>query len=212
MPDRLNPESLSTGNEPDDSGQLRHLTRSPHPYHHLNSELPHAAHRLAYRAESSLEPTQTSSAARSDNSTEPPSPFPSFTKESTPASDSGTEADDEHFLKGLPAPKVRLHKGLRHHGDGASGTSSPMYSPSVVEDDFSQHHAAGEAAEDKATTFWDERNMRRVKELVRRTTELLIVGGLFAIVQSHSAVKPIFKAWSRGMYRSVPVFAPRSKC
>ncbi|KAH6686392.1 dolichol kinase [Plectosphaerella plurivora] len=196
MPDRLNPESLSTGNEPEDSSQLRHLTRSPHPYHHLNSELPHPAHRVPYRAESSLETTQPSSGARSEDSTEPSSPFPSFTKESTPASDSGTEADDEHFLKGLPAPKIRLHKGLRHHGDGASGTSSPMYSPSVVDEDYSQHHGEGEAAEEKES-FWDERNTRRAKEIARRTTELIIVGGLFAIVQSHPAVKPIFKAWSK---------------
>ncbi|KAH7362636.1 dolichol kinase [Plectosphaerella cucumerina] len=196
MPDRLNLESLSTGNEPEDGSQLRHLTRSPHPYHHLNSELPHAAHRVPYRAESSLETTQPSSGARSEDSTDPSPSFPSFTKESTPASDSGTEADDEHFLKGLPAPKVRLHKGLRHHGDGASGTSSPMYSPSVVDEDYSQHHAEALAAEEKKN-LWDERNTRRAKELARRTTELIIVGGLFIIVQSHPDVKPIFKAWSK---------------
>lgn len=196
MPDRLQPESLSAGNDPDD-GELRHLTRSPHPYHHLRSDIPHAAHRLADRADPSSAPTPASVAGSGD-STEPLSPFPSFTKESTPASDSGTEADDEHFLLGLPAPKPRLHKGLRSRNEFTSGTSSPMYSPSIGEEDCSYAKSSDGDSTRGKTDFWDERNIRRYKEFVRRTSEFCLVGGLFAIVQSKPTVKPIFMAWERG--------------
>ena len=98
---------------------LRLLSRSPHPYHHNNADLRHPAHRIA-----SLSPTH--------GPNHPPlllpqkaSPASAFGKDSTPASDSGTEADDEHFLKGLPAPRSKPRKGLRGMNEVLSGVSTP---------------------------------------------------------------------------------------
>ncbi|EPE09466.1 dolichol kinase [Ophiostoma piceae UAMH 11346] len=106
-----------------EADHLRILSRSPHPYHHNNADLPHPAHRIA-----SLSPTR--------DPHHPPlllpqkaSPPAAFGKDSTPASDSGTEADDEHFLKGLPAPRSKPRKGLRGMNEVLSGVSTPLLSP-----------------------------------------------------------------------------------
>ena len=55
-----------------------------------------------------------------------PAASEAFGRDSVPGSDSGTEADDEHFLKGLPAPRSKLHKGLRGMNEVLSGVSTPL--------------------------------------------------------------------------------------
>ncbi|KAL2760678.1 hypothetical protein ACRALDRAFT_1046169 [Sodiomyces alcalophilus JCM 7366] len=209
MPSHLSPESVSDpGPEADEAGQLRSLNRSPHPYHHLNRDLAHAAHRLSlYRSAStpsaaSTSPTATfdstetdtaTTAPKSDGSGEIRSSFPSFAKESTPPSDSGTEADDEHFLKGLPAPKARLHKGLRGRNEVLSGTSSPTHPPSPLEPGSSLREDGRWEFRD---SFWEKHNYRRFKELMRRILEFAIVATLFVILQSNHTVKTIVRAWT----------------
>ncbi|KAL9948887.1 hypothetical protein ACHAQF_002934 [Verticillium nonalfalfae] len=190
-PDRLKPESLAPRDDANDIDELRALNRTPHPYHHLSAELPHAAHRFAFPATSGAGPTSAPSPARSDDSSEPPSPFPSFTKESTPLSDSGTEADDEHFLKGLPAPRIPSHKGLRGRNELISGTSSPLPSPAYF-GDRSSHGKLGEGQEkpEKELNFWEDRNYRRTKELIRRTLEFIISGVLFGILWTNDTNFP----------------------
>ncbi|KAM0335665.1 hypothetical protein ACHAQA_000714 [Verticillium albo-atrum] len=197
-PDRLKPESLAAGDDANDVDELRALNRTPHPYHHLSTELPHAADRFAYPASSATGPTSAPSPARSEDSSEPSSPFPSFTKDSTPLSDSGTEADDEHFLKGLPAPRIQSHKGLRGRNELLSGTSSPLPSPAYFED-RSTHGKLGEGTPEKDINFWEDRNFRRTKEFIRRTLEFIISGMLFAILWTNDTVRPIMTQWSQGM-------------
>lgn len=192
MPEHLDPNALF-GHDTEDNDEIRALSRSPHPYHHLNTELPHPAHRIVYRSSNATSsPPKTSSA----ESSRTPSPFPSFTKDSSQGSDSGTEADDEHFLKGLPAPRVRLHKGLRGRNEVISGTSTPLLSP--------ENHDDGDAIQqlkqkEQKLRFWEDRNYRRTKELIRRVSEFIIVGSLFAVVRSNPNVTPIASAWSRGL-------------
>ncbi|KAM0276464.1 hypothetical protein ACHAQH_006729 [Verticillium albo-atrum] len=192
-PDHLKPESLAPGDDANDVDELRALNRTPHPYHHLSAELPHAAHRFVYPDTS---PTSAPSPARSEDSSEPSSPFPSFTKESTPLSDSGTEADDEHFLKGLPAPRIQSHKGLRGRNELISGTSSPLPSPAYFED-LSSHGKLGEGKFDTEISFWEDRNYRRTKEFIRRTLEFIIAGMLFGILWTNDTVRPILTQWSQ---------------
>ncbi|KAF6826461.1 phosphatidate cytidylyltransferase [Colletotrichum plurivorum] len=192
MPEHLDPNALF-GHDTEDNDEIRTLSRSPHPYHHLNTELPHPAHRIVYR---SSNPTSTPPKTSSADSSRTPSPFPSFTKDSSQGSDSGTEADDEHFLKGLPAPRVRLHKGLRGRNEVLSGTSTPLLSPDNQED--------GDAVQqlkqkEQRLRFWEDRNYRRTKELIRRVSEFIIVGSLFAVVRSNSNVTPVVSAWSRDL-------------
>ncbi|TQN75335.1 Dolichol kinase sec59 [Colletotrichum shisoi] len=191
MPEHLDPNALC-GHDTEENDEIRTLSRSPHPYHHLNTELPHPAHRLVYRpANATPTPPRTSSA----DSSRTPSPFPSFTKDSSQGSDSGTEADDEHFLKGLPAPKVRLHKGLRGRNEVLSGASTPLFSPDQEEAALQRRKEKEDRKE--ARRFLNDRNYRRTKELIRRVSEFVIVGSLFAVVRSNPTVRPIFSAWSR---------------
>ncbi|GKT58544.1 phosphatidate cytidylyltransferase [Colletotrichum tofieldiae] len=191
MPEHLDPNALF-GHDTEENDEIRTLSRSPHPYHHLNTELPHPAHRVAYRPSNATPtPPRTSSA----DSSRTPSPFPSFAKDSSQGSDSGTEADDEHFLKGLPAPKVRLHKGLRGRNEVLSGASTPLFSPDQEEDALQRQKEKEDRKE--ARRFSNDRNYRRTKELIRRVSEFVIVGSLFAVVRSNATVKPIFSAWSQ---------------
>src|SRR3569833_4314385 len=100
-PDRPAPPTIDHAREEADG--LRLLSRSPHPYHRQNFELLHPADRLSA-------PASSAAAHRPANHAAPapyPHPLAAFTTESTPKSDSGTEADDEHFLKGLPAPRAK---------------------------------------------------------------------------------------------------------
>lgn len=216
MPKHLNPDSArdpvpgAASESEGDHRQLRSLSRSPHPYHHLNADIPHAAHRLVYRTPSApaaiAAPAPATTAPKSDDSSEPSSPFPTFTKESTPASESGTEADDEHFLKGLPAPKARLHKGLRGRNEHLSGTSTPTYSSAVLEQDEPRPDHADQGpkgAQGSNTMFWEDRNFRRTKELIRRALEFVITAALLAIVSLNQAARPVFAAWSLGIVPAV---------
>ncbi|KAF4837704.1 Dolichol kinase sec59 [Colletotrichum tropicale] len=192
MPEHLAPNALF-GHDTEDKDELRTLSRSPHPYHHLNTELPHPAHRIVYRPSN---PTSTPPKDSSAESSRTPSPFPSFTKDSSQGSDSGTEADDEHFLKGLPAPKVRLHKGLRGRNEIISGASTPLFSPENQEDDDAAKRHTQRA---EKLRFWEDRNYRRTKELIRRVSEFIIVGSLFAVVRANPKVTPILSAWSQDL-------------
>ncbi|KAI1823148.1 hypothetical protein F4861DRAFT_511558 [Xylaria intraflava] len=122
---------------------------------------------------------------------------------SAPPTDSGTEADDEHFLKGLPAPR-RLHKGLHGRQDDSSGASTPFYAfptiryeegkplPFSARKDTPWNHPsiADRAAVDK----W---RRKRARELIRRLTELSIISALSLFVCMNAQVRPILHMSSR---------------
>ncbi|KAK0635217.1 hypothetical protein B0T17DRAFT_483336 [Bombardia bombarda] len=180
------PPSSNPDDHPDDD--LRHLlSRSPHPYHRQSFELLEPSDRLINRATATIQTT-----AR-----RPPSPS-AFAKDSTPASDSGTEADDEHFLKGLPAPKARLHKGLRGKNEFLSGSSTPLLSPVLLEDEGGRRTVSnlshGSFERDKRSAA---ERVRRRKELVRRGAEVLLLVCQGAMLASNRQVQPFIRFYRK---------------
>ncbi|KAH7032783.1 uncharacterized protein B0I36DRAFT_320030 [Microdochium trichocladiopsis] len=176
-----------------DHDQLRILSRSPHPYHRYNSEL--------------LEPAQAFPASKSRSGTlRPRTGYPYESHDASLSSASGTEADDEHFLKGLPAPK-RHHKGVRGLNEVSSGTSSPAPSPAIVKDDvqkfvFSSRRGTPKGHAQQAATV----DTRRRKEVARRFLEIVILGGLCLAVQSNTQVRRVLRSWKYELYAGLGIY------
>ncbi|KAK1829682.1 hypothetical protein QBC39DRAFT_262654 [Podospora conica] len=179
MSEHLRPPDpkLPTSDADEDGEQLRILNRSPHPYHRQSCDLLEPSERLL---------AGTSATATGFEGADPQSYIsrpPFFHKDSTPGSESGTEADDEHFLKGLPAPKARLHKGLRGRNEVLSGSSTPFLSPALLEEEGRKsplNLSQGSFECDKRGAA--DRSRRR-KEVIRRSAEVLLLlcqGGLVA--------------------------------
>ncbi|KAI1076325.1 hypothetical protein F5B20DRAFT_333275 [Whalleya microplaca] len=179
------PEHLEPSDPPHERDALSLLSRSPHPYHRQNFELLHP----------------------SDSFTSKPFPlpFPSASREPTTSSDSGTEADDEHFLKGLPAPR-RLHKGLRGRNEVLSGTSTPIPSPALLEEEGRKlsFTSKTEAPLGKELRSPADR-LRRRKEAIRRLSELLIISFLGALVYTNPRVQPVLHSWNREFFAGAGV-------
>lgn len=112
-------------------------------------------------------------------------------------SESGTEADDEGytFVKALPPPPLRPHKGLRESGL-AHGSISPLLTPTQIDDegrtfikgyftDFTKKPHRGDASSTRedAQAARQRYFKRRRNELLRRTTEVLLLTaiGLLAV-------------------------------
>ncbi|UNI18732.1 dolichol kinase [Purpureocillium takamizusanense] len=190
MPDNLVAEPSTAPNLDDDHDSLRVLNRSPHPYHHQSAELPHPSERFVLY--------QETTAHRNGGALLSPTRFPALSNESSPASESGTEADDEHFLKGLPAPKAKLHKGLRGRNEVVSGASTPIPSPAILEKDETKALSRALAKEERAKRrALDLR--RRNKVWVRRATEAGIVVTLGCMVASNPLVAPLVHVWCQDL-------------
>ncbi|KAI1336201.1 hypothetical protein F5Y15DRAFT_395610 [Xylariaceae sp. FL0016] len=176
MPEQhLDPSAAAcTGATNLDQDGLRLLSRSPHPYHRQNFEL--------------LDPT--------DAYTTRSSTYPTPSRDRTPSSDSGTEADDEHFLKGLPAPR-RLHKGIRGLNEVVSGSSTPLLSPAALDEDGRN---SAYISRKELVPFKQARpsadKLKRRREIIRRLTELLIIVSLGVLVRSNPFVQPVLRRWS----------------
>ena len=145
-----------------------HLSRSPHPYR---------------RRSESLDKDQDKD-ARTRSST----PDGISRSDST---ESGTEADDERgpILRGLPAPPLRSHKGLRGSTPiGLSPAISPLPSPPATLQDTIQetigYFATGREQKCATDEVSEERLSREVYirrkkgEIVRRITETVLLGAL----------------------------------
>lgn len=198
MPKNLRPPGAASDSPSDGSNirerehendALRLLSRTPQPYHHQNSD------------KFALSPSSSTSYAQhdGDGSVQSPTAFPDISREQTPSSCSGTEADDEHFLKGLPAPRQRLHKGLRGRNEVLSGTSTPIPSPAILEEEgrgIPPNLKKG--APGKGLRVGVDGLRRRRKEIIRRLFELVIVGSIGVIVQANTDVKPILRKWNKG--------------
>lgn len=192
MPDHLSPKLNSSSSsltplDAEEHARLRTLNRTPKPYHHLSPELPYASDRFTLR-----DSKTTPQYDEDDQHHTPP-----YLKDSSPASESGTEADDEHFLKGLPAPKVKSHKGLRGQEDAVSGATTPLPSPRPFDKDGADYLKARpprQAPERRAPL----EILRRNKNLVQRATEGGIVAALGLMVRANDQVKPLMGDWGRG--------------
>ena len=177
--------SPANGLTPDHGDHLRLLSRSPHPYHRQKRDLLSPSARLS--------PTANGPAASRV-----------FTKESSPTSDSGTEADDEHFLKGLPAPKARLHKGLRGKDEALSGSSTPLMAPEVLDERNSGiPPAPKQNAFDKDRRGRGDRNRRR-REVIRRSTETLLLASMGGIICFSPDVRLVVRLWRKGLLTTYP--------
>jgi len=201
------PEHLQLSHPPSHAQTLREgagrrLSRSPHPYHRQQSELPYASERFIANTRS-LRPTSNTDHEDQENRR----PLSQGYKE-VMDSESGTEADDEHFLKGLPAPKLRPHKGLRGTDGSLSSSPSPLMSPAIFGEDqrrisgILRNTSAAIAAldEEDARKLAAKIQKKRVAEIVRRSTEagiLLFVGGLLCL---NSGVRELLWIWKRGEY------------
>ncbi|RDW68410.1 hypothetical protein BP5796_09067 [Coleophoma crateriformis] len=172
------------------------LTRTPHPYHRQYFELPYASDRLSSSApaQSPLRSTQSTDDEAQDSVRSWSDRY-----RGSGNSDSGTEADDEHFLKGLPAPKPRPHKGLRV-ADGLSGTPSPVLSPAILEEyklQGSRRSGTLQLSEAELRQAVERLRMKRKTEVVRRLMEtalLVFVGGIFCL---NSRIRDLLWMWRK---------------
>ncbi|KAI0454532.1 hypothetical protein F5B21DRAFT_474984 [Xylaria acuta] len=180
MPDQLGPSTTAcedVSTRPDHASLKRLLSRSPHPYHRQTEELLEPSSSLAIR-------------------------------QSPPPTDSGTEADDEHFLKGLPAPR-RLHKGLRGRNEASSGASTPFltHTPLLDEEGRRSSGAKDTSWNQASCSAVDKWRRKRVKEVVRRSIELLLIGILGLSVYANAQVRPILQRSSRELRHAIATVA-----
>jgi dolichol kinase len=142
----------------DTSAQRAPLERSPHPYSRRSNTLQqHGPNKL------------TPPASQNATSTE-----------------SGTEADDEKgtILRGLPAPPIRTHKGLRGSTPrGLSPAVSPLPTPPATRNvSFAELARAGDAKDALAEQRKQEAYRQRKKaEVVRRVTETILLAVIVSL-------------------------------
>ena len=171
-------------------GQAQRLSRSPHPYHKYHSAL--LRHDDDLTPQLSDHPTLPSASPQKPNKLHAEETYfdadhRKRRKFSHPSSDSGTEADNEKggFLLGLPAPPIRLRKGLK--GANSSGNASPLLTPSYLDEEsrrLAPKVQSGRRASLQSHTYTDEETAklrekftrRRRAELIRRTTETILIG------------------------------------
>jgi hypothetical protein len=190
----------------------RALSRSPHPYHRQRAEVPHATLRPRATFPTSPSPLRSTQNTDDELSGEGQEFYLRDPRSArSTESDSGTEADDEHFLKGLPAPKWRPHKGLRG-GDGIfSGSPSPLVSPAILNEergktsDYLKEDATSplHAAEDLQKATEKFRRKRRT-ELGRRFTEVGLLVAVGAIVVCSRDVVAEVRSRKKGAYNYFP--------
>lgn len=205
MPEKLKPAPLQQSHAQslrDDA--LRRLSRSPHPYFRQKFELTHGTEGLLPTTPPTQPqlPSQRPEGEDEQNGSRPQS---RGYREST-NSDSGTEADDEHFLKGLPAPKLRPHKGLRGVEGSLSSSPSPLLSPAILDEDAAKVRSYLRRA---SAIILDEGEVRKAAEklrhkrrleILRRATEgaiLLLVGSILCFDLD---VRRLLRLWRRGMF------------
>ncbi|CAG8958283.1 hypothetical protein HYFRA_00000638 [Hymenoscyphus fraxineus] len=166
---------------------LRRLSRSPHPYHRQRFELPHASEKIGGYAPARKLPLASRQNTDDDDDDNQERTRLSARRYHDPTpSDSGTEADDEHFLKGLPAPRLKPHKGLRGSDGTFSGSPSPLPSPAFQDGDifrrlgYARVNSLAEKSEDTRKVTDKFRRKRKV-EIIRRISETAILGAVGGI-------------------------------
>ena len=120
-------------------------------------------------------------------------------KFSSSPSDSGTEADDERgrsSLLGLPAPPIRPRKGLK--GLNGSGAESPLLTPSYLDAESRRLDSKvpkkrrgslqSQSCTDEETTKLRQKfNQKRRAELIRRISEIVLMGAIGFITCSRDS-------------------------
>ncbi|KAF9730482.1 phosphatidate cytidylyltransferase [Paraphaeosphaeria minitans] len=188
------PESQLEAPTTSDTEALELFRRSPHPYHRHQHEL---------RTSQPSSQSSNNDLSRTTRPTSQGTPSEEDEKKrrrvSQSPSESGTEADDEGygFVKALPAPPLRPHKGLRDaRGSGLEGDATPSLTPSQVDEEglklsmrYFQPRKEGSRTgepsptDDEAKATRQKYLKRRRNEVFRRTTETALLGviGILAV-------------------------------
>jgi len=183
----------------------RALSRSPHPYHRQRAEVPHATLRPRATFPTGLSPLCSRQNTDDELSGEGQENYlKGLRSVRSTESDSGTEADDEHFLKGLPAPKWRPHKGLRGGDATFSGSPSPLVSPEILNEergrvsDYLKKDATASRTQEESRKAAEKFRWRRKTEFGRRFTEVTLLNLVGAIVVFGRDVALEVKTWKKG--------------
>lgn len=181
---------------------LRHLSRSPHPYHRQHFEIPYASERII--APGRLASLPGLSGHHGGNEREGSPKYQSDRYREPINSDSGTEADDEHFLKRLPAPRRRPHKGLREDEGRLSGASTPAILdeelPKSV-DNLQRTNSSSLPIDElvDGRTAAKLRQKRRL-EVARRATEAALLVFVGSVLTCNPSIKRVIQIWSQGEF------------
>jgi dolichol kinase len=202
------PDSPADALAPADT-EHEQFRRSPHPYlRHKDQIRKHSPDRTPTVPPQSSSPPRTSDHTISDEDGRKRRK----TASQSP-SESGTEADDEGYgiIKALPAPPLRLHKGLRE--SGIEGATSPLLTPTQIDDEgrklsegyFSgskRSKPRGDASHtDEETRAAKQKYLqRRRNELVRRTTETALLAGIGVLAVRGSGCWGKLLGWHRGQF------------
>ncbi|CBX90153.1 similar to phosphatidate cytidylyltransferase [Plenodomus lingam JN3] len=181
---RVPPEPHSAAPTYVELEDLELFRRSPHPYLRHKDEI------WMDTPDSSQPPSQTPQSSPlhpSEHMTSEEEGRKRRTSASQSPSESGSEADDEGYnlVKALPAPPLRLHKGLRDpQGPEAEGSATPLLTPTQIDDQgrkLSEEYfengktglRSGKASfmDEEARVARQKYRKRRRMELIRRTTE-----------------------------------------
>lgn len=183
------PNEGATGfnKHPKEGDNLLLLSRQPHPYHQQTHEL--------------FEPVfarRSSERNHQDITNDHLSPAPAYSKDSNPVNESGTEADDETYVKRLPSSKTKLHKGLRGRNEVPSGPGTPLLTPAMDGGAFD-----GIAFQEKVRLREEYKrhiltSRKRNRELGRRGAEVAILGSLAWLVFRKSTAAPTAAVWKNG--------------
>lgn len=183
------------------------LSRSPHPYHQRYSGGQQNEGRLS--EPDSIQVTASPPEKERDEA----SYFDTKHKRGrswSSTSDSGTEADDESgsggMLRGLPAPPLRLRKGIKD--SRVLGTCSPLLTPSYLDEPGHRfpYNQIPKRPEDQQSLLSDDEESvkirgkftrRRRAELLRRITETLVLGSVGCIAWTRLS-ESSFRVWKRG--------------
>lgn len=188
------PKSSNNGNSRSSSQDIHNqsnltLSRAPQPYHRRGGSL------------SVTKPQSTDHGSEKSSPTANTPPPPSRSE----SSESGTEADDEKgpFLKGLPAPPLRVHKGLRGTSPARlTPIPSPLSTPpAYVQAEGYEYFKVGRKVGKVSQHVADQDaeyeiyKRRKRKEIVRRCTELSLLWSVGALVWTSSGGSRAFVDW-----------------
>ncbi|KAI9783993.1 MAG: hypothetical protein M1839_002938 [Geoglossum umbratile] len=187
---------------------LRQLSRSPHPYRRR-------------KVEPRWLGQPDSGGNHIDVAILTPSPYPSdqgsedeatrghhdqaLRRDYRSLSDSGTEADDESytFLKGLPAPPVRLRKGLRDAGEeGVERSLTPPHLGAGGSKELTEYRegsGAGQLGWASAEAKKEAEKTQRVRrsELIRRVVEFGLVACIGVLLLCGENFRRALRNWHR---------------
>ncbi|KAL8764306.1 MAG: hypothetical protein Q9184_000011 [Pyrenodesmia sp. 2 TL-2023] len=194
----------------------RRLSRPPHPYHIRNPEstVGKEERGKGCKLDSTLS-MRAANDARLSDSADKNTFFDVDSRKrrkiSSSPSESGTEADDEGgpFLRGLPAPPARLRKGLKD--ETTLGTPSPLLTPSYLDDEKKRQTLEVQfkrraslqscaSADEETLRIREKFQRRRRAELLRRTTETVLLLGIGGLACRKALLLPI----SRGAFDHLP--------